>query len=440
MYSSRFVEERVHLCTILLEKGTRISPLPAAEVNSKPSVKLPKLIKIDGQTRPITILEAVLAETSIYAPSRADRLSVFWGDQVIINEDDIDFRGEHQIEIFGQIVPLSKDIESYGVLICDHEGDCKQREKMALDVVKKMLPEGSDSVCRSMGFFTISLAFLEALLDMPEHKVCLEKCEGKLNTDPDWWQPLTSTVEEYLLGMEKKGVLPEIARLKWESIHSMWEIFKKSDGCKNAGLKRLLGFNNVGEGSSWWDYGQNKFYLENMKLLTRRVPEGEIARKFFGVDEDDWIGNESSCPDVRIEDSVVLGSTIKKGRLKNCVVIDSVIDEIDAEDAIIVSSRVIKVHAKNSLCYNVVLPSVTLKRDQIIVNVFHPDKGRIVMRTNTDRDGSVDWDKKIRIDDNAYTYPELSGLMNGLSVEECESIKEDFLRQLESSGPESLEN
>ena len=63
-------------------KGTRLAPLPGAENNNKPGVKLPATIKINNQNVSITILEAVIKQTGVYASSRKGRLSVFWGDQV----------------------------------------------------------------------------------------------------------------------------------------------------------------------------------------------------------------------------------------------------------------------------------------------------------------------------------------------------------------------
>ena len=70
-------------------KGTRLAPLPASENNNKPGVKLPAVVDVDvgggvggGDVQPITILEAVVKQTGVYAKSRKGRLSVYWGDQV----------------------------------------------------------------------------------------------------------------------------------------------------------------------------------------------------------------------------------------------------------------------------------------------------------------------------------------------------------------------
>lgn len=57
-------------------KGTRLAPLPGAENNNKPGVKLPGLVSVNGQLEPITVLECVLRQTSSYGAVRGGRCSV----------------------------------------------------------------------------------------------------------------------------------------------------------------------------------------------------------------------------------------------------------------------------------------------------------------------------------------------------------------------------
>ena len=63
-------------------KGTRMAPLPGAENNNKPGVKLPGLVTVGTKLAAITVLESVMRQTSAYAKLRPGRCSVFWGDQV----------------------------------------------------------------------------------------------------------------------------------------------------------------------------------------------------------------------------------------------------------------------------------------------------------------------------------------------------------------------
>ena len=60
-------------------KGTRLAPLPGAENNNKPGVKLPSVVEVGGEQKNLTILEAVVRQTNRYAQERPGRVSVFWG-------------------------------------------------------------------------------------------------------------------------------------------------------------------------------------------------------------------------------------------------------------------------------------------------------------------------------------------------------------------------
>ena len=262
-------------------KGTRTAPIPGAEINSKPSIKLPKMLNIKGDMVPVTILESVLMQTSIYADSRKDRMGVFWGDQVIINENDVSFDGNHHVEIFGQLVPLDEGIKAYGVLLPGEQGDCKQREKLPLEEVKALLPKGEKNAYKSIGSFTVSLSFLNGLLQSEEG--ALNSGTGKLDTDPDWWQPMTSTRSEYIQMMGKKGKTEQVSGAQWDKMNTMWNVFTNTQEFKDSGIARQVGFTDVGANSFWWDYGQNKLFLKNMQLLTKHTPQGRAARIFFGI-------------------------------------------------------------------------------------------------------------------------------------------------------------
>jgi len=396
-------------------KGTRIAPLPGTECNSKSNIKLPGIVSIAGEDEAITILEAVLMVTSIYASSRKDRLSVFWGDQIIINENDITFDGAHHVEIFGELMPLTDDIKSYGILIPNAGGSCRVREKFLKEQILELLPEGDTAVYRSVGSFTISLSLLNELIKLEQE--ALNKCTGSLNTDPDWWQPLTSSRDEYVGVMAKKDIDPDEAGKRWDIVQGMWEGFKDI----HPGGK--IRFTDTGANSLWWDYGQNAYYLRNMQLLTKKSTEGEAARVFFG--EGDKKAQASDTGSAEVENCLILNSVIKKGKLKNCVVVSSYIKEIQAENSVIIGSTVLKITARGALCYNVAEGEVDLAEGEVLVNVFHPEKGRIQMKTHVSRDGRSDWEGEVRVGENAYTYPEIACLMKNTRIQDVKKIKRE---------------
>ncbi|KJJ85125.1 conserved hypothetical protein, secreted [Candidatus Omnitrophus magneticus] len=413
-------------------KGTRTAPLPGVELNSKPNIKLSKMIDVKGVKEPITILESAIINTNPLADSRKGRLSVFWGDQVIIPVNNVDSKGTHHIEILGQEVPLDKEIESYGVLIPGENGDISQREKLSLETIQELLPEGETKVYKSIGSFSITQSFLNALLNDETIVTSLVNASGVLNTDQDWWQALTSSREEYISTLTKKGVEQESAEQQWNTMKKLWDTFKSED---NSGL-RLLGSTDVGEDALWWDYGQNKFYLENMQLLVENTMRGEVARQFFGISKKEWIKDSKIFTDVKVSNSIIQNSTIKGGRLENCVVINSELKNVFAKNAIIIGSTVIELHATGGLVYNVVSKETYVKEGQIIANIFHPKAGRIVMRTDIDRNGEKDWKGNIPVYDNLYTYPEVAELMKGkgVTVETVENTKRQYKDELLKSG------
>ncbi|RKY40669.1 MAG: hypothetical protein DRP85_08180, partial [Candidatus Makaraimicrobium thalassicum] len=428
-------------------KGKRTAPLPGAEVNSKPNIKLPRTVDVAGKSEPVTILESVLMQTALYASSRKDRLSVFWGDQVIINEKDIEFEGRHHIEIFGQLVPLTKDIEAYGVLIPGEYGDCKQREKLTVEEARAQLPLGSDEVYKSIGSFSVSLAFLDALMNMEDHKKALEeqgreKIRRSRDTDPHWWQPLTSGRQEYVEMRIKKDkeLRREDAEEQWDKMHALWSDFVKSvrytqaEQASHGKLTRKFGFKDVGKDSLWWDYGQNKYFLRNLQILTERdTLNGDIARRFFGVKDGKWVDEESDIGKAVVENSVIRNSKIKRGELRNCVVINSSLDEVYAENVVIIGSTILHLNSYGALCYNVVDYKVNLREGQVLANIFHPEKGRIPMRTHVSRDGKADWEKYVY--DNPYTYSQINAAMKGLKAEDVEKAKKLAINALRTGVP-----
>lgn len=400
-------------------KGTRIAPLPGSECNSKSNIKLPGIVTVGGVKEPMTILEAVLIVTNIYAPTRNGRLSVFWGDQIIINENSIDFNSPHHVEIFGELMSLTEDIKSYGVLIPSGEGDARVREKFLKEEILELLPEGLDKVYRSVGSFTISLPLLGEFIKLEEDALASES--GSLNTDPDWWQPLTSSKDEYVNIMAKKGIEPQEAARRWDAVTVMWDCFTK----KNPGRK--IGFTDIGANSLWWDYGQNAYYLRNIQLLTENSTEGEAARIFFGVEGE-------RVKDSRVEASydncIILESGIKRGTLKNCVIVNSYLEEVYAEDAVIIGSTVLKLNATGALCYNVVEEEARLTEGEVLVNIFHPEKGRIPMKTHVSRDGRSDWEAGVKVGKNAYTYPEIARMMKDVKPRRVKVAKQEEEKKL----------
>jgi hypothetical protein len=154
-------------------KGTRLAPIPGAENNNKPGVKLPGVVKAGGQTLPLTILEAVIKQTGSYAPSRKGRLSVFWGDQVFVPSVEVDYDGsKYHADILACMGPMptkevweEKGYSSYGLIAMGATGEGAQVEKVDFDTATKLLSGLGEvtSVGPSLGSFSVSAELLTCL-------------------------------------------------------------------------------------------------------------------------------------------------------------------------------------------------------------------------------------------------------------------------------------
>ena len=423
---SEFVRRKSVFMFHTAGKGTRLSPLTAAEYNSKSRIKLPGMIKAEEVSSPITVLEAAIRAAAIYAPSREGRLSVFWGDQVLLNELDVSADSRHHVEIFAQPIRLDENIKSYGILIPGEDGDCLLREKLSVSRVREMFPGLPDKVYRSVGSFSLSFELFERLV-ASEHRAVMS-LEGALNTDNDWWQAITSTLEEYIDLSSKKGISADPAEKRWRKTHKVIEGLNSTgeNGCE---AKRMVGFKNTGENSLWMDYGRNSCLFENILLLTGTGPRSRQARMFFGLDGD--LPGDVSCGKIKSEHSVIIDSRVGSGKLKNCVVVSSDIGEVNAEDSIIIGSDIIKLNSSGALCYNVASSLEELESGDILVNIFHPETGRIVMRTDIARDGQVDWKNNVKVGENRFSWPELAKLIGSVSEEDIRKTRDIALKTIQ---------
>ena len=115
-------------------KGTRLAPLPGAENNNKPGVKLPGLLTVGGEKKPFTVLESVIRQTSAYAKVRGGRCSVFWGDQIFVPSVALS-GGDHPADILAALRPMpskaeweAEGLHQYGLIAVAEDGSAMQLE------------------------------------------------------------------------------------------------------------------------------------------------------------------------------------------------------------------------------------------------------------------------------------------------------------------------
>jgi len=363
-------------------KGKRIAPLTFSEGGNKPAIRLPRILE---KNELLTILETVIFQTQVFAESRTGRLCVFWGDQVVIPSEDFDFEGESQVEIFGirkeipsQQKVWDKEWRHYGILAIDGKMEVSQREKISWEEfkgIKKTLK--IEKISKSLGFFSISLPFLRALLD--EFKSELKDKNKKLDTDFHLWMPLTSSKAEFVKRGGDEGY--------WERINDFKERFLNQERKSLA----LIRDKNLGEKAFWWDFGQVALYRKNLLKILKKSIEGKIMRKFFGLQTE--------------KKSLLLNSEVG-GRVKNSIIINSRAKNLKVEKAVIINSDVGRLFGKNILVYNIKdSGQLNLNYGKVVCDVFVKKKKRVRMQTRLNRDGKEDWEKKVL--NNPYSYKDL---------------------------------
>lgn len=424
-------------------KGTRLAPLPASENNNKPGVKLPVCHKLsDGTYAPITVLEAVVKQSGIYAPSRKGRLSVFWGDQIFVPSARFQYIPTHHADIMctilGDKAPteqewIEKGLDKYGVIaVSNGPGmDAAQVEKVDHPTATKMLKVLGDigSVGPSLGSFSVSAPLLTALCF--EYKEELERKEGKFDTDPHFWMPLTLPEEDYVQLMDQKGVSAEESKAHHGRMANMKKRFEEDGHLRSLGL---FGAVDVGNEACWWDYGLLKLYSKNNHKFLDTDESSDLLRTFFGVTEKQM--HCSIGEGCKVDDKSYLSACkIKSGDIKECVMAGVEALEVIAEGAIIINCTAKKIVAgKNAILYNLIDDSdegIVAGEGDVIVSVTEESGEMMELRSKHSICGGEAWKEKVA--GNSLTFEEVMVKNFNSNVGKIEKKRQELFRRTSSS-------
>lgn len=386
-------------------KGTRLAPLPGAENNNKPGVKIPATVKIGTELLPMTILEAVIKQTGCYAKSRMGRLSVFWGDQVFIPTVPVDYTVAHHVDILCSLGPMlseadwkEKGMDKYGLIAQSASGSVAQVEKVDHATAIQLLSGMGEirSVGVSLGSFSVSSAMLFILLQ--EFGTELQHRKGKLDSDPHLWMPMTLNRGAYLHLMGQKGITESDAGEHFDRIQAMLARSRLDGGLG------LFGPVDVGQGVCWWDYGQLKLYQRNALLLAERGDEADLMRLFFGLSETrvrDSSVMKTDVDNTSCLSSCHIGRPGKKGSgfVKNSVLCNVRCNHIEADGCILINVTADSIVAKpGSVIYNIVDDNgdgLDVSHGQVLAGVFSSDGQQMLMKSSTHIDGGRAWEQKL---------------------------------------------
>ena len=416
-------------------KGTRLAPLPAAENNNKPGVNLPVAIPVGDQQAPLSILEAVIKQTGAYAASRKGRLSVYWGDQVFIPSVEMTYVPSCHADILCTLGPMAseeewtaKGLSGYGLIAVGATG-AAQVEKVTHAEATKMLSSLGEitNVGVSLGSFSLSSALLEAFCD--EFKTELAAKEGKLDTDPHWWMPLTLQCDDYCGLMEGKGVPVETSKAHHDRMSAFLARFAP-EGAMPSGMG-LFGAVDIGEDAFWWDYGQLRWYMKYNLMLAATDEDADAVgmRQFFGVCEgrvspDSWIGDGCTVDG----GSCVSASQVAAGSVSGSVLSNVVSGSVECDGCVVVGVSVKSLKlGKGCVVYNVVDDSMDLSLNdgEVIVGVVDDDGNQTLIRSASSIDGGQAW--KERVCGNPASFEELHA-----QNAEADIVKIEGLRRTKS--------
>jgi len=421
-------------------KGTRMAPIPASENNNKPGVKLPYCHELsNGETEPITVLEAVVKQTGVYSQSRKGRLSVYWGDQVFIPSAPFRYTPTHHIDIMctllGEEAPTEEEwkeqgLDKYGVIAVSKGSDknAAQVEKVDHATATRMLKSLGDigSVGPSLGSFSISAAMVDALCK--EFSSELEKKEGKLDTDPHFWMPLTLAEADYISLMSQKDVDEAESKAHHERMAKMKASF-------DLGGMGMFGAVDVGKDACWWDYGQLKYYYSyNMKIIDSDE-NSRLLRKFLGITEN--VMNSKIDASVSLDETsrVFSSKIISSGSITKSVLASVTANEITAEDAIIVNCVAKKIKAgKGAILYNLINDSeegIVAGDGEVIVSVTDKDGKMMILKSNTSTDGGKAW--KTKLEQNEMSFQDVHGKNKDSNVGEIEKKRKELYKSVAES-------
>ncbi|KAF1328762.1 hypothetical protein FI667_g6619, partial [Globisporangium splendens] len=404
-------------------KGTRLAALPGSE-NNKSGVKLPAMVKVKDLFVPMTILEVVVKQTGVNASSRRGRLSVFWGDRVFVPSVDVKYNAKHHIDILAALAPMpmedewkEKGLEKYGLIVVNQQDDAAQVDKVTHETATRLLASFGEmkSVGTSLGSFSVDADTLQALL--AEFKKELDEKEGKFDSDPHFWMPLTLEEAAYTEVMAQKGVEVAVSSSHYARMRDMMKTFEAARKHK----RELFGCVDVGSDVYWWDYGLLKLYLKNNRLVTQPGVEADCLRSFLGIK--DSLEHSNIGEDVKINAATVLNSDIAQGEITHSVLSGVCAREVNAEGSILINVTAHSISAPHCVVYNVTSDEVdgfVLEEGAVLVGVLLPNGEKVVMRSNLETCGGEAW--KTILDENEHSFERIYELNAHANVSQLEKL------------------
>jgi mannose-6-phosphate isomerase len=376
-------------------EGTR--NLLTLTVKNKALIEVPRL----------TLLEGVIKQFQDYAiPSR---ILVTWGDQFLLFADSADdIRScalKTHVMLFGKRTELTEEIAStYGIQIvkCVEGEGCDLldfEDTRNYEVAKTLVEEWQGEVMVNMGMFALSGEAAECMLVAFSDALAARK--GKFNSDELW----------------QTWISPEYEAREW--------LRARADRIKSelarAEPRRLIRSYPLSDRTIWEDFGTNTSYYRSLMKILKDDEVGRSMRDFLGVD---LCSVKDGCDVAR---SIYEEVKFKEGSVTESVVVNSMANYAELDQACVFNSVLNRITGKRCVVYNVMDHDALDLEDCVVVDVFHPLKGKIrLMMPMGEERGAKDRWWHARLPGNEYSLCEVAEMLKGVSDDEKETTKKRF--------------
>jgi mannose-6-phosphate isomerase len=353
----------------------------------------------------LTILEGVIKQFQAFAiPSR---ILVTWGDQFLLFADRADeirqcAQSTH-VMLFGLKTKLTEEIaRNYGIQIvrCVEGKGCELLEfddSRTYEVAKKWAQKRRSDVMVNLGMFAMSGIAAERMLDA--FATNLRERKGKFNSDALWQLWISS-----------------------ESKADSW-LRERADRIKRALVRAepLIRSFPLSEKTAWLDFGTNECYTTNVLKILDEDDAGMQLRRFLGLDV---ATVKNGC---EVLHSVYENAEFEDGCVKRSVTVNTKAKHAQLEEACVINSRLNRIQGKNCVVYNVVDHASLVVNDCVLVDVFHPGKGRIrlKMRIGAEKGAKKEW-WSTRLPGNEFSLREIAAMMQDVSEDEVNDTKKKY--------------
>lgn len=347
--------------------GKRIAPLSLAERNNKGAVKLPGLF----QNSPLTLLEAVILQTSNLANRSKGRLSVFWGDQLFLPSQPLPPPTAH-VELFVKKLSVpnrstweEKSLCNYGIVMNSTSPLCLN--KISWETFSSL--PSTNSFYTNLGAFSLSLPALNALCN--EFSYELSTKNESFDTDPDFWMPTTLS-EELYTQLTGKNALPHYYRMK-SFLNQLTD-------------RPFMEVSDIGSKSYWWDLGNLSSYYKNLMKLTTNSEESKALRTLLGTPLPDQHGN---C---------LIDCQCKHLHTKNSLFVNVQADKVQGEGLFAIDCTATSIEGWDAISYGIKNEEILLSPGQVFAQQFLNKP----LSTTLSRNGKNDWEMKLDGNKNSY--------------------------------------